>query len=63
MFPTPIRDEDDEEYQGLLSEVDEESDEWEEIDAACTATLDTNGIILDENGEDDMNFAKKPLKR
>ena len=63
MFPTPIRDEDDEEYQGLLSEVDEESDEWEEIDAACTATMDTNEIILDENGEDDTNFAKKPLKR
>jgi hypothetical protein len=54
-------DEKDEEYQGLLSEVDEESDEWEEIDA--TTTMDTNGIILDENGEDDMNFAKKPLKR
>jgi MFS transporter, DHA1 family, tetracycline resistance protein len=33
MFPTPVRDEEDEEYQHLLSEI-EESDEYEESDFA-----------------------------
>mmetsp|Transcript_48661 Transcript_48661/g.54418 ORF Transcript_48661/g.54418 Transcript_48661/m.54418 type:complete len:655 (+) Transcript_48661:164-2128(+) len=60
LFPTPIRDEEDEEYQALLSEVDEESEELDEIDP--TSTLDTNRIIFD-NGEDKMNFATKPSQR
>mmetsp|Transcript_15431 Transcript_15431/g.42794 ORF Transcript_15431/g.42794 Transcript_15431/m.42794 type:complete len:425 (+) Transcript_15431:1018-2292(+) len=43
MFPTKVRDGDDEEYQGLLSEVDEDTDdeEWEEIHAAPSMTMTT----------------------
>jgi len=69
MFPTKTRDEDDEEYQGLLSEIDEDSDddEWEEIPAAAPSTTINavqNETIKGENKtEEDLDFARKPAGR
>lgn len=52
MYPTQIRDEEDEEYQALLSEVEESPDEWEAINAAEEMRRD------DDN---DLGFAQKPV--
>jgi len=60
-FPTQIRDEADEEYQGLLSEVEEDTDEWEAIQASDSG--ESAGIVSHEIYRDDpeeLDFARKP---
>merc|ERR1719343_862950 len=58
MYPTRTRDEEDEEYQALLSEVDEGSDEWEAIDAKESASDDTSAEAIYDKKE--LGFAIKP---
>lgn len=61
-FPTQIRDEEDEEYQGLLSEVDEDTDEWEAIQASnsgeSAGMVTSNEMYRDDPEE--LDFARKP---
>ena len=56
MYPTQTRDEDDEEYQALLSEVEESADEWESINAS----EEMQRGYKDDQDQDDLGFAKKP---
>mmetsp|Transcript_3130 Transcript_3130/g.6911 ORF Transcript_3130/g.6911 Transcript_3130/m.6911 type:complete len:624 (+) Transcript_3130:2-1873(+) len=57
MFPTQTRDDEDEEYQGLLSEVEEDHEDWEEIDATESPANTTNANKMARN-EEDLDFAK-----
>eukprot|EP00536_Pseudo-nitzschia_multiseries_P000437 jgi/Psemu1/300062/fgenesh1_kg.6_\ len=65
MFPTRVRDGDDEEYQGLLSEVDEDTDEeWEEVHAHAgpsTRAVSHQTIFRDGHGDGDDNDNDEPL--
>lgn len=47
---------DDEEYQALLSEVEESADEWESINAS----EEMQRGYKDDQDQDDLGFAKKP---
>lgn len=58
MYPTQTRDQEDEEYQGLLSEVDEDSEHGEVINA----TGSTSGISKRNNNNEDLSFARKPVQ-
>ena len=57
IFPTRSRDDDDEEYQGLLSEVDEHSESWEKVEQTSTGI--SNSVLLNQE-EMNIDFAKKP---
>lgn len=60
MYPTRTRDEEDEEYQGLLSEVEEDANEWEAIDASDSASgINTNEV---RSSDEDLDFARKPVQ-
>jgi DHA1 family tetracycline resistance protein-like MFS transporter len=61
MYPTRTRDEEDEEYQGLLSEVDEDTDEWEAATDASGSTSEINTNEIRGNHED-LDFARKPVQ-
>lgn len=61
MYPTRTRDEEDEEYQGLLSEVDEDNDEWEATTDASDSTSEINANEIRGNHED-LGFARKPVQ-
>jgi DHA1 family tetracycline resistance protein-like MFS transporter len=54
MFPTPVRDDEEEEYQGLLSEI-EESDDYDDVVVVTTTTAD--GV------DESLLFAQKPISR
>mmetsp|Transcript_11123 Transcript_11123/g.26731 ORF Transcript_11123/g.26731 Transcript_11123/m.26731 type:complete len:675 (-) Transcript_11123:39-2063(-) len=61
MYPTQTRDEEDEEYEALLSEVDEDPDEWEAI-----VTTDSESDIVAKainDKKEDLDFATKPSRR
>jgi DHA1 family tetracycline resistance protein-like MFS transporter len=60
MYPTRTRDEEDEEYQGLLSEIDEDPDDWEARDATdSTSEINANEI---RGNDEDLGFARKPVQ-
>jgi len=60
MYPTKTRDEDDEEYQGLLSDVDEDVYNLQ----ATGATHSTSGTNENElrEGDKNLDFARKPTE-
>ncbi len=53
MYPTQTRDEEDEEYQGLLSEVEEDS--ADELEA-----IHEGNKMLRDNDDKELDFARKP---
>ncbi|KAG7356713.1 tetracycline resistance protein [Nitzschia inconspicua] len=60
MFPTPVRDDEDEEYQHLLSEI-EESDEYEETVPTHPPFTTTTSRILGTAGRGSNSFASVSL--
>jgi hypothetical protein len=60
MYPTRTRDEEDEEYQGLLSEVDEDADAWKAVNTKDSESDFDFNDIRDRN--EDLSFATKPAQ-